>query len=229
MNIDNWHYYYKIDPIDKTKCSTNMLYTPYVNDDNTILCMAWDHTDPYQEGTTRPLYTKELVDFFFNRELEYLEKVKDYNWAPEVLEIDRKNNRIFFKWYKQTCNTIIYTGNNLVSICPDWEQQLSDLIIDLLNAGIYKMSLYPHCMYVDEFGKLHTFDFYACVDKDSAYIEKNLIEGIIGSQSVGRFAETQTGNLIDFKKFFKNTFRYIEWPNDFLRRFYDNNEQRFLE
>jgi hypothetical protein len=149
--------------------------------------------------------------FFFIRELEYIERFKDYSWAPTVLEVDQTHKRIFIKWYGVTCNDLLYS-NSLDVFCKDWRNQLRSIIKDILEENVYKLTLYPHCFYIDETLSLRSFDFYACVDKDNAQLPINLVENIIGEQSVERWKESTVKDTIDFELFFNRALdTYIKW------------------
>jgi hypothetical protein len=66
------------------------------------------------------------------------------------------------------------------------------------------MALYPHCFYVDR-GIIKTFDFYSCLSISQRYLERSMLEGIIGKDSSERFDHAAVGDKIDFKVFFENT------------------------
>jgi hypothetical protein len=66
---------------------TNMLYTPLVNPEETIMCMHWDEHSPYQKGNS--VLNTEMIDFFFENELKHREIFKNYKWCSDVLEVDK--------------------------------------------------------------------------------------------------------------------------------------------
>ena len=220
IDTTNWKYYYKQDPIDKIRCATNLLYTPLINPEGNIMCMLWDETSEYQKENTR--LTKELVDFFFEREVKYLEIFQGYSWAPSIIEIDKENKKIFIEWNVETCNDIVYTDSrDIDKECSDWEPQLFNILKDVVSAGYYKMALYPHCFYLDKNNKLKTFDFYSCISHEERYLEKAKIEGMLGQGSRTRFDEVTSDGLIDFEMFFKRTLStHVKWPGDPFPKFY---------
>jgi hypothetical protein len=180
IDTSGWGYYFKQDPVDKIRCPNNLLYTPLVNPEGTIMCMWYDETSEYQKENTR--LTKELVDFFFEREVFHLTKFQNYSWAPKILEIDLKNRKIFIEWNKETINDIVYTdGRDINKECPTWKEQLFNILKDILDAGYYKMAMYPHCFFIDKKGILKTFDFYACLLITDRYMEYSKISGILGT------------------------------------------------
>jgi hypothetical protein len=221
IDISDWGFYNKIDPEDLTRCKTNLLYTPRVSPDGKLMCMDWDITSPYQNDGTRLDYTEELLQFFFDKEVQFLEKFKYKPYAPEIISIDMDRKRIFFKWYGTTCNDIVYSKGELADSSLDWQKQLTTIIEDIFIEGSYKLSLYPHCFYFDDNKKLRTFDFYACANKDDCLIEIDKIKGMLGLGSVTRFTEATKNNIIDFGIFFKRSLEHhIKWPTEPLHQLY---------
>jgi hypothetical protein len=220
IDTAGWGYYLKQDPVDKIRCASNLLYTPLVNSDGTVMCMHYDETSEYQKENTR--LTKELVDFFFAREVQHIKLFQEYPWAPTILDIDMENRKVFIEWNKETLNDIIYTdGRDLNQECPTWKDQLFSILKDIVDSEHYKMALYPHCFFIDNNGKLKTFDFYSCISHKERYLEKSKIEGMLGQGSKTRFDEVTDNGLIDFKMFFKRTLStHVKWPEDPFPEFY---------
>lgn len=221
--MDNWTYYYKINPEENRHVRSNMLYTPMISPDGKTFCMNWDANHEYQmKHGPRPDFTPELIDFFFQKEVENLTTFKKFSWAPELLDIDLQKKQIFFKWYGETCNNIVYDGRNLDDVCPSWEVQLYGILDDIFNMNYYKMSLYPHCFYIDNNNHLHTFDFYGCVKRNDCYIPYDKIKGMVGPSSHGRFKEAEEGDLVNLEIIFRRGMQhYIKWPNNALNTIYN--------
>lgn len=220
MDITGWNKFYKYK--DGELETTNVLYTPYVNPEGTILCMSWDETDPYQETNT--MLTKELINFFFQREVTYLMKFQEYDWAPRVLGVDYENRKVFIEWNKETLNTIIHTGRSLDKLCPTWKEEIYTILKDIVaDNKVYKMALYPHCFFIDATGHIKVFDFYSCLSIEERYLERSKIAGLIGPESGGRFDEATVGEKVDFEIFFKNTLNNQlakTWPDNPFPEFY---------
>ena len=198
--MKDWTPFYKIR--SGIYSTTNLLYAPMINPEGNIMCMDWSLDNAYHTGNTGR--TPELIDFFFSREVTYLNMFKDYDWAPNIIDIDDK--KIYIEWNKETLNTLLFVYNTSVdTVCPDWKEQQYAILKDLRDAGYYKMSLYPHCFFLDKNNKLKTFDFYGCVEIANPFIERKQIEGIIGNESGGRFDDATENGMINFSKFFKYT------------------------
>ena len=228
MSVSDWKFYYKLDNNYFNECESNMLYAPRVNPEGTVMCMDWSLNNGYQHDINR---TQELLDFFFQREIKYYTVFKDYAWAPKLLDIQK--DKIFLEWNQQTLNNLLFGDKcNLNDICPDWKDQLFNILQDIKDAGYYKMALYPHCFFFDRENKLKTFDFYGCVEIDYPYVERSKIEGMIGPDSGGRFNSATNDGLINFETFFKNTLQThlgTIWPDnpfpEYYRRLFDENEK----
>lgn len=224
MNIENWSYVYKVKEGEQQ--STNILYTPLMNPEGTILCMSWDETDPYQHYDNPK---KEVVDFFFKREVANLTMFQQYSWAPRILEIDEEKQRIFIEWNNESINAILNTpGRNLDEECPTWKEQIFTILQDIVSAGYYKMALYPHCFFIDKNNQIKTFDYYSCLSIEERYLDRSVIAGVIGTDSIGRFQVATVGDKIDFEIFFKNTltqqlektwFHYNPFPEFYSKLF----------
>jgi len=225
IDISNWHYFYKLD-VSGNPVTTNMLYTPIVNPEENIMCMLYDETHTYQTTNKRPygVLKKDLVDFFFEREVKNLVKFQGKKWMPKLIDVDIDKRRVFIEYHPDTINRILITGRNLDTECPDWQEQMFDFLKEIDDLGTYKVSLYPHCFYIKD-GILKTFDFYACMEKDSPYISKQLLSGIIGMDSTNRFdrATNENGD-VDFKIFYKITLQEqlaLRWPVNPFPEFYN--------
>jgi hypothetical protein len=203
MDLTNWIEYQKIE--DGYPCRTNTVYVPLMNSDHSILCMDFGNKEIKFDNT-----------FFFNRELEYLEKFKNYSWAPTVLNVNVEHKQIFIKWFEVTCNNLL-REHSLDILCKNWKMQLRAIIKDILNSNTYKLTLYPHCFYIDNTLSLKTFDFYACVDKDNSVLPVELVKNIIGKQSIERWDEAIDQHTVNFELFFNRALeKYIKWNGQTL-------------
>jgi hypothetical protein len=197
-----WKYCYKIK--DGNQETTNLLYSPKKNIKGDTFCMTWDHNDPYQKDNKN--LNQDLIDFFFNREINYLNVFKDSHWCPEVKEINNDSKQIYLEWNNETLNHIINDPNRNLDIeCPDWRIQIFNILDDINKRGFYKLALYPHCFFINKDGIIKTIDFYSVIEKNYPFIERRFIEGMIGRDSTGRFDQATDRGVINFKIFFENT------------------------
>jgi hypothetical protein len=202
-------YLYKIDYVDGTLNSTNLIYAPSVTDN--VLCM--DFADI---GYHRNLLSTTIRDYFFERELANLKKFKDYDWCPNLLDIQEK--KIFLEFGEETLNNIVLDNTrDIDNECPDWQNQIRSTIDDIKKQQYYKVTLYPHCFFILN-GTIKTRDFYGCVAFEDRIMPLDIIREMIGKDSVDRFAEATVGNNIDFEIFYNrllthHLFKY--WPKLF--------------
>jgi hypothetical protein len=224
IDTTNWNYVFKT--WNGQQNTTNVMYSPLCNPEENILCMHWDKSDPYQKESTR--LTDELMNFFFEREINYIQKFQSYDWAPKLIDIDLANKKVFLEWNPETLNRIIFKdGKDLNNVCPDWKDQIFQILKDITDNDCYKMALYPHCFYITN-GTIKTFDFYSCLLRSERYIDRKYINGLIGPDSGKRFDDATVGNNIDFDIFFKHTLTTHLgniWPDnpfpEYYKKLYD--------
>ena len=213
MRIDNWTPVYKFDDAGKPGCMTQQTYEPLVNPEGTIFCANYDWQNQYQRiwQPDRIGYTEEVVDYFFRKEVDYAQRFSEYSWAPKILEIDYIDKRIFYAWHGKTCNEMIHTSK----VMPfDWQQQLKTIMLDTYNSGVYKLTMYPHCHYFDQYGEMHTIDMYGCVEVNDPFIDVKYMDGII--HSTAQFRLDETGELVNgrynMEEMFKQSLgKHVKW------------------
>jgi hypothetical protein len=118
---------------------------------------------------------------------------------------------VFYKWYGKTCNEMIHTNKPLPW---DWQQQLKDIMIEAYQDGVYKLTMYPHCHFFDEYGQMRTIDLYGCVEVDDPFIEAKYMDGII--HSTAQFRLDETGELVNGRynlgEMFKQSLgKHVKW------------------
>ena len=219
MNIDNWSPFYKYNP-DGTRAMAQQTYEPLVSPDKKTFCLNYDANNSYQRAyEERPLYTQEVCDYFFEKELSYMTMFKDAAYAPEVIDVDSKNKRIFIKWYNSSCNHDIY--KNLI-LDLRWFQELKDIMQDQHRRGIYKLTMYPHCYYTDNHGQMRTIDWYGCVPIVHPYIDKKYMDAIIHETAQFRLDETgDSGNKYNLEIMFKRGLQeHVMWGKSNMNYIY---------
>ena len=211
-----WNQYFKLDE-QGNRCMAQQTYEPLVSEDGKTFCKNYDQDNEYQKltGYPRPLYTREVVDWFFNNEIKWLEFFKNKPYAPEVVDIDLKNKKIYIKWYNETCNQIMYGGK----FWPKdiWKQQIKDIITDQYQDGVYKLTMYPHCHYIDDQNNMRAIDWYGCVPVSDPFVEAVYMDGII--HETAKFRLDETGDQIDHRYnleiMFKNSLRsHVLWGEE---------------
>jgi hypothetical protein len=224
MNIDLWIPYLKFDNDGVMRCMAQQTYEPLINPEGTIFCANFDWQNRYQRmNEARPLYTQEVADFFFNEEVKNILKFKDKPYASEIIDIDYKLKRLYFKWYKESCNEVIYSGRALDTYCDDWRKQIKNIIIDLYKEKTYKLTIYPHCHYIDEYGQMRAIDWYGCVPVSDPFIEAKYMDAIIHSTAQFRLDETggPVNNRYNLELMFKGSLKnHVMWGDESMEYIY---------
>lgn len=219
MDVNKWKTFYKYNE-NQENITTQMVYTPRLSPRGDILCMDFTHGDEYQTTQYKiypELYTEEFVEFMFDRELEYLEKYKNFSWAPEVLDVDSSKRRIFIRrgW---NLNHIMQT-NVLTTVCPGWAEKIKDIVQEQYDNGLLKLSVYPHSHMIHAGGRITSIDFYACADRNNPNIDLNMVMPLMG-KSAFRFAEVKEGETVNLEQMYKNTLeKYHQWPANIFEDF----------
>jgi hypothetical protein len=221
MNTDNWNFYFKTSQ-EGNPCMAQQTYEPLVSPDGQTFCKNYSFPNQYQyfETTNRPLYTQDVVDWFFENEIKWIEHFKNKPYAPEVLEIDRANKKIFLKWYRESCNQVMYSGRMW---SPNWLTQIKDIILDQYSEGVYKLTMYPHCHYIDNNDNMRAIVWYGCVPVNTPYVEERYLQGII--HETARFRLDETGDPIDRKlnlevMFKKSLGQHVLWGDSDMSYIY---------
>ena len=214
-DTSDWAYYYKL-TASKVLNTSNMLYSPRVNPEQTVMCMHYSADAEYRKNE-KPI-DDYLLQWFFEREVKFLKELSHLKTTPAVYDIDLKNRKIFIEWNKETLSQVLFTDErNLDEEFDGWQNQIRDFLIATKEHKFYKMAMYPHCFFKSKDGVLKTIDYYSVVPYSERFIERKVIEGIIGKDGAYRFDEsTDSNGYLDFKTFFEITVtRHLDiyWPN----------------
>ena len=104
-NIDNWKYYFKMNPSGSTG-SSNLLYVPKINPEQNVMCMSFNPDLEYRND--EPVIQDDLIQWFFEREVKFLNKFSHLKTTPAVYDIDLKNRHVFIEWNKETLSQIAF-------------------------------------------------------------------------------------------------------------------------
>jgi hypothetical protein len=221
MNTNNWKPFFKID--EGYRCMSQQTYEPLVSPDGRTFCKNYDWNNKYQrQSEDRPLYTKDVVNYFFEQELKYLDIFSNKWYAPEVIDVDYNNKKIFLKWYKKTCNEVIYGE----SYWPEkqWLYQIKEIVKDQVRDGIYKLTMYPHCHYIDNENNMRSIDWYGCVPISNPLIEERFMQGIIHHTAQFRLDETgkSVNGMLNLETMFKRSLStHVMWGQYNMSYIYD--------
>jgi hypothetical protein len=193
--------------LDGSFGTSNMLYVPKINPEQTVMCMHYVADNNYRENDK--IINEDLLQWFFEREVKFLTMFSHLETTPEIYDIDSSKRKVFIEWNKETLSQIIYDPlRDLNKELPTWKQQIKIFLQITKENKFYKMALYPHCFYVSKQGSLKTIDYYSVVPHEERFVERKIIESIIGADGAYRFDQSTTADgKIDFKKFFEITMK----------------------
>lgn len=222
MIRDNWIPYFKLGEQGQ-RCMAQQTYEPLISPDGKIFCKNYDYKNEYQRinNKIRPLYTKEIVDWFFENEIRWIEYFKDKSYAPEIIDIDYSKKQIYLKWYEKTCNQIIYSNSPWPRDL--WKSQIKDIIIDQYKSGVYKLTMYPHCHYIDDNNNMRAIDWYGCVNVDDPYVDSVYMDSIIDPTAQFRLEETgeKQNNRYNLEIMFKRSLStHVLWGEENMNFIY---------
>ena len=158
-------------------------------------------------------YTHELIESSYTRECKFIDKISKYNWAPQNVQINEPNRKIYFSWH----------GNTGEDMLPDrWKAQLEQIAIDLHSERIYKPNFYPKCFYTDSNNQLHSYIFYSSSSYDEQPIGIDFYKPILNDDRLELITKLETNGMLDMKILIEHAFTdYIKWPDDYLREIYN--------
>lgn len=219
MNTDNWKVFYKCFENNNSSIAQTT-YEPLISLDNSVFCYNYNHKNTYTLDSLgpRPLYTEEVVKWYFDNEVKNLLYFAKKLYAPEILDIDYKKQKIFIRWGGVSCNHVIYDNNNHCS--SEWIDNIEEIMLDLYSEKFYKLTMYPHCHFIDQHGVMKSIDWYGCLPSYSPLVPKNCIDAIIHESAKFRLDETGPANAgyynmeIMFKRGLEE---HVQWGNTSLK------------
>lgn len=206
MNVEEWQIFYKYQ--NRGMVRPNIVYVPRISPDKKIFCMHYNFDRRYFYD--RVGYTQAHIDFFFENECKWLEHIQNEKYAPEIIDIDKNKQQIFFKWYDSSLNHLIEFAK--------WKNEYTDKVNDVLNSledsNIIKMNFYPHNTYLDDNDNIRVHDFYACASLNSPYIPMDKIEVILGNINKFYYEKHTTEGLVNLKNMYIEVIKNNrgEWP-----------------
>lgn len=212
MNTTNWKHYYSINRAGEVS-ETGAIYEPLVNPDGTILCMNFAPNTFRKQS-----YSSELRADCFAREVKYLQQFAKYPWCPKLLEVDYDNLRVFIEWNEQCCEKIICTGQPMPA---NWKEQLEQIVRDIRNEEVYKITMYMCYHFVDKQGIIKAFAFYTTCDYAEQPIAIDMYRPILNEERSKFIDEIAVDGRVDFAILNEYSLcNYIKWPEDPLPEIY---------
>jgi hypothetical protein len=151
-------------------------------------------------------YMNFYESYWFEKELEGLEKIKKKSYSPEIVSINPQKLQIIIKWYDSNLNHLFFKNEVLPK---NWKEQINEILLDLKSNNIYKINTYPHTFFIKN-NQIKIIDLYACTDP---ILEKHAIK-IINDKNRFRFEN----GLLDIKFTYDYTVKHQSqyWPEIFI-------------
>lgn len=209
MDISSWEIFYKYKQGGKLRA--NLVYVPRINPERNVFCMDFNINKSY--FFDRSLYTDDIVQFYFDNEVRWIEHFKNKSFAPEIIDLDKTSRRIFFKWYDTSLNHILEHKKTI----DEYKTNVKNILAEL-SKTVLKLNYYPHTAYVDLNNNIRIHDFYGCVSNSNSFLPIDMLTPILGKMDVWRFGQYNTNGLVDMKQVYSLLLKVNsgEWPFEII-------------
>lgn len=161
-NLTGWDYYWNEELDDRYRA--NLVYTSLVSADRKTFCMRF-HRDPAYHSNLEEnkLWTEEILQDRFDRELEMHRKASAIMSTVEILEVDYTTREIYIRWPGDDFYMQGYRSN-YDTVLPDWQEQIKEAFRKMWGAGLCKFSMHPNSWLVFDDGILRPFNWFFTID-----------------------------------------------------------------
>lgn len=168
--MSKFNYYYNNVP-GKGLCRNNLIYTSLMNEEQTEFIQWYYNDTEYHKGQNQVVDPK-LMDKKWERELIFLQfmEAEAPNLIPKILSIDTDERKIKLAvqgpdfWEQAKCSV-----NGFSQVCPNWQDQMLDIISKHAELGLYKFSLHPSSYFVEN-GLLKSINYFFCYSEEEPKI-----------------------------------------------------------
>jgi len=198
ISVKNWKYLYKLDNQGRS-CVSQHTYEPLISPDNKIFCYHFCKKNAYSKNNL----SQKTLDYFFENELYYLDKLRNYQWCPDILEIDKKSKKIFIRYDGDLINHVIYHQPEKQVYFMNKAQ---NVLSDLYRIGLGKISMHSHCFFENRNNVIKTIDFFSCFGLNTPLVNKTIVDEILSQDSkkwicTEPFSERNNYNFFEIYKF----------------------------
>lgn len=180
--------------------------------------------DAYTNDDSFMMQFKEK--FWFNKEVEHLNRLADKPYTPEVYKVDIERNRIYLTWYNTSLNHMLHFANNIKNVSApnvgysfstlketlplDWKEQIKNIIKDLEASGVAKLNLFDFTFYVKD-SNIHMMDYFACIFDDEIIMFDDFAR-LFDKQGKNRFLPFKELNgIFDHKDAYETSKKNNAW------------------
>lgn len=158
----------------------NLVYTPYVQDN--IFRMSFNRNPEYHfDEKANKLFTDQVLQDRFERELRFHEKVRTVLPTLEILDVNEDKREIDIEWPSDDFY-MLGRQSSYDEILPSWKEQWLHIIRTLRRVNVSKFSLHPNSFVVKN-NRLIPFNWFFCFERD----ELTSLSSVIKQISTERF------------------------------------------
>lgn len=177
----NYEYYYNNVPgVGLTR--NNLIYTSLISQDKKVF-VQWYYNDGVYHAGQNEIVDSDKMEEKWEREVKYLKLMQIYypNHIPKILDIDYTSKKIYLEidgldfWNKSNCNT-----ENYITVLPDWQEQMLEIINAHKDLSIHKYSMHPSSYFVVN-NKLKSINYFFTYHSTESYVSIKDVESHIHS------------------------------------------------
>lgn len=158
----------------------NLVYTPYVQDN--IFRMSFNRNPEYHfDEEANKLFTDQVLQDRFERELRFHEKVCTVLPTLEILDVNEDKREIDIEWPSDDFY-MLGRQSSYDEVLPSWKEQWLHIVRTLKRVNVSKFSLHPNSFVVKN-ERLIPFNWFFCYERD----EPTRIANVINQISTERF------------------------------------------
>ena len=134
--------------------------------------IQWYYNDTEYHKGHNQVVDPVLMNQKWERELVFLQfmEVEAPNLIPKIITINNEERKIKLAvdgpdfWEQSSCSV-----NGFDETCPDWQDQMLDIIAKHAELGLYKFSLHPSSYFVVN-GILKSINYFFCYSEEEPQI-----------------------------------------------------------
>jgi hypothetical protein len=169
----NWHFYYNLEEQEQVRA--NLVYTPYISEDNKTLCMSFNRDPGYHPEDSA--WTEQDLEDRFLKEILFHERAEAVMPTLQLLDIDMPNRKIFLEWHGDDFYMQAIKAGSYEAVLPNWQEQWTALIKQMWSANIVKISLHPNSWTVKD-GTLIPFNWFYSYDMFDQAVIRDMLKQI---------------------------------------------------
>jgi len=162
IDTKNWNFLYKLDSQGR-KCVSQHTYEPLLNPEENILCYNFTEHNNYCNKVLKT----DTCEFFFQREIEALERFESFGWCPKLIDVEYNNRKIYIEFSNNLINHVMQKNTQSMHY---YKKSAITVIKAHKQLGIYKYSLHPSSYFVVN-NQLKSINYFFCYNFNEQDLE----------------------------------------------------------